>query len=228
MQEHISSSFDNDLEDLAAMLNKISGMVQTKFNMLLNDLDASDDAVLNMIIDSDKEIDNLEHDIFNKTVEIIALRSPHAQDLRKVMIAPRIASSNERMGDMVRNIAKRLRSLKATGQGLPHVDHFKSLSQSVLNNVIEINDAVARNDVEKALKIWEGDVKIDEAYNELMQLIISSFNQEKDDIETMRHAMFIAKNIERIGDHATTVAELVHFRVHAEMISDNRPKQGDS
>lgn len=228
MQEHISTSFDNDLNDLGDMMAKIGGMVQTQLNLVLNSLDQGNDEVLKTIIETDKAIDALEHDIFNKTVEIIALRSPHAEDLRKVMIAPRIASSNERMGDLVRNIAKRLLSIHANSQALPLADEIKSLSLDVLSSVTAVNDAAARSDVAKALQVWEGDIKIDEAYDELIKAIVKLIDQNSHDAETIRHTMFIAKNIERIGDHATTIAELVYFRVEASMLSDERPKLGDA
>ena len=228
MQEHISTSFDNDLNDLGDMMAKIGGMVQTQLNLVLNSFDQGNDEVLKTIIETDKAIDALEHDIFNKTVEIIALRSPHAEDLRKVMIAPRIASSNERMGDLVRNIAKRLLSIHAEGQALPLADDMKSLGLDVLASVTAINDAAARSDVAKALEVWEGDIKIDESYDELIKAIVKLIDQNSHDAETMRHTMFIAKNIERIGDHATTIAELVHFRVEAVMLSEERPKLGDA
>lgn len=228
MQEHISTSFDNDLNDLGDMMIKIGGMVQTKLNLVLNSLDQGNDEVLKTIIETDKAIDALEHDIFNKTVEVIALRSPHAEDLRKVMIAPRIASSNERMGDLVRNIAKRLLSIHSNRQALPLADGIKSLGLDVLESVTAVNDAAARSDVAKALQVWEGDIKIDESYDELIKAIVKLIDQNTHDAETIRHTMFIAKNIERIGDHATTIAELVHFRVKASMLSEERPKFGDA
>ena len=228
MQEHISTSFDNDLNDLDAMITKIGGMVQTQLNLVLNSLEVGNDEVLNTIIETDKSIDTLEHEIFDKAVEIIALRSPHAEDLRKVMIAPRIASSNERMGDLVRNIAKRVLSIHGEGHSLPLVEEIKSLGFDVLEAVTNINDAAARNDVALALKIWESDVNIDEAYDELIKSIVQLIDHKNHDAETIRHTMFIAKNIERIGDHVTTIAELIHFRVEAKMLSDERPKLGDA
>ena len=229
MQEHISTSFDEDLNELDAMVTTIGGMAQSQLNTVLSVIDNLDERVLNTIIDNDKQIDLYEQKVFDKAVEIIALRSPHASDLRKVMIAPRTASSIERIGDLARNIAKRLLALKTNKKSLPFVDDFTAMGQDALNTLIAINDAFGRSDVDKALHVWENDVAIDAAYLRLTEMIVKTLDQgNKHDAETMRHCLFIAKNIERIGDHATAIAEQIYFRVHAKQIDDNRPKQGDA
>ena len=228
MQEHISTSFDNDLNELDALVAKMSGMAQTQLNTLLSTMSDLDDTLLSNIIDADKAIDELEQDAFAKSVEIIALRSPHAEDLRKVMIVPRIASIIERIGDLVRNTAKRLIAIKSKGEALPFADQYVDLGREALDMLIDVNDAVARSDVEKSLKIWENDVNIDDAYNKLTRRIVKTMDDDGFNAEILSHCMFIAKNIERIGDHTTSIAELVHFRVKAMMISEDRPKLGDA
>jgi phosphate transport system protein len=229
MQQHISTSFDEDLNELDTMVTTIGGMAQSQLNTVLSVMDNLDEQVLNTIIKNDKQIDLFEQKIFDKVVEIVALRSPHASDLRKVMIAPRIASSIERIGDLARNIAKRLLTLKTNKKSLPFVDDFTNMGQDALSTLITINDAFGRSDVEKALKVWENDIAIDEAYHRLTEIIVKTLDQGgQHDAETMRHCLFIAKNIERIGDHATSIAEQIYFRVHATQIDDNRPKQGDA
>jgi len=229
MQEHISTSFDEDLNELDAMVTTVGGMAQSQLNTVLSVMDNLDEQVLNTIIKNDKQIDLFEQKIFDKVVEIVALRSPHASDLRKVMIAPRIASSIERIGDLARNIAKRLLTLKTNKKSLPFVDDFTDMGQDALSTLITINDAFGRGDVDKALKVWQNDIAIDEAYHRLTEKIVKTLDQgDHHDAETMRHCLFIAKNIERIGDHATSIAEQIYFRVHATQIDDNRPKQGDA
>ena len=229
MQQHISTSFDEDLNELDSMVTTIGGMAQSQLNTVLSVMDNLDEQVLNTIIKNDKQIDQFEQKIFDKALEIIALRSPHASDLRKVMIAPRVASGIERIGDLARNIAKRLLTLKTNKKSLPFVDEFTAMGQDALSTLITINDAFGRSDVEKALKVWENDIAIDEAYHRLTEIIVKTLDQGgQHDAETMRHCLFIAKNIERIGDHATSIAEQIYFRVHATQIDDNRPKQGDA
>ncbi|MEK9860391.1 MAG: phosphate signaling complex protein PhoU, partial [Alphaproteobacteria bacterium] len=174
MQQHISTSFDEDLNELDSMVTTIGGMAQSQLNTVLSVMDNLDEQVLNTIIKNDKQIDRFEQKIFDKAVEIIALRSPHASDLRKVMIAPRIASSIERIGDLARNIAKRLLTLKTNKKSLPFVDEFTAMGQDALSTLITINDAFGRGDVEKALKVWENDIAIDEAYHRLTESIVKT------------------------------------------------------
>ena len=228
MQEHISTSFDEDLNELDRMVVTLSGLAQSQLRGVASVISAIDKDFINSLIANDKNLDALEAEIFEKTVEIIALRSPHAKDLRKVLVSPKIASSLERIGDHARNVGKRLNLIAETATSVPYADELVTISNIALSMVVDVSDAYARSDDVKAKEIWNSDLKLDTVYNDCIAKVLKAMDQGESDITVGTHCLFIAKNFERIGDHATGIAEQIYFRINAEMLDDDRPKMGDA
>ncbi len=227
MQSHISTSFSEDLDALDQMVISLCGLAQTQLRSIASVITAFDHEYINTIIANDVKLDEVDAEIFNKSVEIIALRSPHAQDLRKVMVSPNIANSLERIGDYSKNIGKRLLKINQANADVLFPNDLANISDLALGLVINVNDAYARNDANLAVAVWENDVQLDEACNDYLSNVVKQMDKGKCDALVGSQCLFMAKNLERIGDHATGIAERINFRINATMLDDDRPKLGD-
>jgi len=228
MQTHISAAFSEDLHELDQMVVSLSGLAQTQLRSITTMMADIDQDIITTIIANDAKLDETDAEIFNKALQIIALRSPRAEDLRKVMVSPTIANNLERIGDYAKNIGKRLIKIKDAGGAVLFPDELAKLADLALGLVIGINDAYARSDAAKARSVWEEDVHLDNAYNTYMAKVLKVMDQGKCDAAIGSHCLFMAKNLERIGDHATGIAEQIHFRINAVVLDDDRPKAGDA
>ena len=178
------------------------------------------------MVQSDTRIDELEHQISIMAVRMLALRQPMAQDLREVVAALKISGDLERIGDYAANVAKRAIALSHTppiqpANGIPRMAR---LAQQIIKDVL---DAYIEHDADKALEVWQRDEEVDEMYTSLFRELLTYMMEDPRNISPCTHLLFIAKNIERIGDHATNVAETVHFLVLGRPIAALRPK-GDN
>jgi phosphate transport system protein len=177
-------------------------------------------------VEADPKVDALERDIEQFVIRLLALRQPMAQDLRLIVASLKITGDLERIGDYAANVAKR--SLVLEQFNLPYtltgLAHMSLLVQENLKTVI---DAVGEGDTAKALQVWRSDEVIDEIYNALFRELITYMMEDPRNITPCAHLLFIAKNLERIGDHATNIAETVYYTVTGQPLSDARPK-GDT
>ena len=228
MQKHISTSFDEELKELDQLVISLSGLAQTQLRSIASVMRAIDPEFINALIANDKKLDEIDAEIFNKATQIIALRAPHAEDLRKVLVSPKIASSLERIGDYARNIGKRLILIAETSNEIPFADEFIKIMDLALSMVVDVNDAYSRGDDARALDVWKSDVELDKAYNDCITKLVKAMDQGECDVNMGTNCLFIAKNLERIGDHSTGIAEQIYFRINAVMLDDDRPKQGDA
>ncbi len=224
MKQHTNTAFDNDLSHLDDMVVSLGRLAQSQLMSVIDLMGAIDGDMVRAVIAQDKQLDETEHNIFEKAVEIIALRAPRAADLRKVIIAPRIASSLERIGDMSKNISKRLLSISDENKAIPFQSDFQQISDYALKMLVNVNDAYSRDDVDAALAVWESDVHLDASHNQLMTKIVKAMEFQNQSVNTSQHCLFMAKNIERIGDHVTGIAEQICFRVNGVMLDEERPK----
>jgi phosphate transport system protein len=185
-----------------------------------------DSAAASRAVESDPKVDALEHEVEQFVVRLLALRQPVAQDLRMIVASLKITGDLERIGDYAANVAKR--SLVLDQFSLPYtltgLAHMSLLVQENLKTVI---DAVGEGDTAKALQVWRSDEVIDEIYNALFRELITYMMEDPRNITPCAHLLFIAKNLERIGDHATNIAETVYYTVTGEPLTDARPK-GDT
>jgi phosphate transport system protein len=227
MGEHTTKAFDIDLQDLSRMVAEMGGMAEKLIADSVNALAKRDGERARRVIAADAAIDQLQREIEDRAVLTIARRQPMAVDLREIVSSLRIANDLERIGDLAKNIAKRVAPL--TGDFYPQklirgVEHMSAL---VLAQLKQVLDAYAGHDVEKAMAVWKGDEQIDAMCTSLFRELLTYMMEDPRHITFCIHLMFCAKNIERMGDHATNIAEIVYFMVQGCPIADERPK-GDT
>jgi len=221
-REHINSAFDDDLNELDTLITKMGSLAFSQFIAVIEGM-ANEEANLKSLIKNDKKIDQLESEIYNKTVEIIAIRSPQANDLIRIITAPKIATFLERIGDYSKNIIKRREFMIAEDSDLNILQKLNDISEIARELLTDVLDALGRFDSKKAKLVWEGDVELDAQHSIVYKRIYRRM-VEKGSSPAEINALFIAKNIERIGDYCTSIAEQIYFIEHGEMLDDERPK----
>jgi phosphate transport system protein len=227
MNEHTAKAFDADLQELARSVAEMGGLAEKQVADAVTSLARRDGKLAQAVMAADPAIDALQREIEEKAVLTIARRQPMAVDLREIVGALRVSNDLERIGDLAKNIAKRVVAL---GTDLPlhkvirGVEHMADLVLSQLKDVL---DAYARRDLAKALEVWRGDEEIDAVNNSLFRELLTYMMEDPRNITFCTHLLFCAKNIERMGDHATNVAETVYYIVEGHALADERPK-GDN
>ena len=225
MTDHIVRSYDTDLEGIRRSLAEMGGMAERMLGDSTVALVRRDTALAQKIISADQRLDNLQREVEEKAVLTIARRQPLAQDLRELISAIRLASDIERVGDLAKNIAKRAVAIAGQFQP-PHravvgLEHISRLVQAQLKDVL---DAYAATNEQKALEVWKRDDEIDALYTSLFRELLTYMMEDPRNITFCTHLLFCAKNIERIGDHTTNIAETIHYLVTGESLDLNRPK----
>jgi phosphate transport system protein len=227
-EAHTVTGFDDELKEIGGYVAQIGGMAEQMVDQSMAALAKSDTDLASKVIKEDIKLDNLQREVEEKSIMMIARRQPMAQDLREIVAAIRIASDLERVGDLAKNIAKRVIALQGQvqPQSLMHgVEHLAELSLEQLKNVL---DAYGRRDVKQALHVWERDEEIDALYTSLFRALLTYMMEDPRNIGFCTHLLFCAKNIERIGDHATNIAETVHYQITGVTLTDERPKNDRS
>jgi phosphate transport system protein len=221
---HILGAFDRDLEAVQALVMRMGGLVETALLDAAEALDARDEDMATRVRAGDKAIDALEDQINVECARLIALRAPAAGDLRTVLTVMKIAAALERAGDYAKNLAKRTVVL---GQ-MPHVmgasGSIRRLAKAVVLMLNDALDAYIRRDVKLAEDVRQRDRDIDQMYNSIFREFLTHMMEDPRNIGPCMHLHFIAKNIERVGDHATSVAEQVIYLVTGSLPGEERPK----
>ena len=223
-ERHILSAFDRDLEAVQALVVKMGGMVEAAIHDAAIALETRDDELAEAVRRRDKAIDALEHQINDEAARLIALRAPRATDLRMVLSIIKISSSLERVGDYAKNIAKRshvLADLPAiAGSGMA----LRRMSSAVEALMKDALDSYIQRDVALAEDVRKRDLEVDQMYNALFREFLTHMMEDPRNITACMHLHFIAKNIERMGDHATGIAEQVIYLATGDLPEDTRPK----
>jgi phosphate transport system protein len=224
--DHIVKSFDDELRKLREQILAMGGRAEAQLADAITALAKRDSDKAMRVIESDKGIDALEMNVAQDSLKILALRQPMAKDLREVIAAIKISADIERIGDYAKNISKRTLQLNQQAPLKPtgSIPRMGDLAIKLINAVLS---AYANDDAEGLLAAWRSDESIDEMYNSLFRELLTYMMEDPRNIGASTHLLFIAKNIERIGDHATNIAETVHFLVHGKPIDEARPK-GDT
>ncbi|MTJ03631.1 MAG: phosphate signaling complex protein PhoU [Sediminimonas qiaohouensis] len=225
--QHIVSSFDRDLESLQAMIMKMGGQVEMATANSIKALEARDLELGEQIRRDDKIIDQMDEDIKAETARVLALRSPTAGDLRTVLSVMTISSHLERCGDYAKNIAKRTTVLVDLPQINGTVSALRRMSRMVERMLADALDAYIQRDEHKAEDVRLRDLEVDQMYNTLFRSLLTHMMEDPRNITACMHLHFIAKNIERMGDHATSISEQTIYLVTGELPDEDRPK-GDS
>ncbi|MEM8643467.1 MAG: phosphate signaling complex protein PhoU [Pseudomonadota bacterium] len=225
--EHIVRSYEEELTLLNNKIAKMGGLAEKVLGQSFDALDRRDPDLAANTIGEDEEIDQLQREIEEQAVVMIARRQPMAYDLRQIMAALRISADLERIGDLGKNIAKRAVAVVTEQQPKQLMLGLKHMGELSLNQLKEVLDAFIERDAERALNVWYKDEEIDAMYNSLFRELLTYMMEDPRNIGLCTHLLFGAKNIERVGDHATNIAETVYYLVHGRPITDQRPK-GDT
>ena len=225
--EHIVRSYEEELASLNTKIAKMGGLAEQVVGQSIDALDRRDPDLAETTIKEDEAIDALEHEIEEQAIVMIARRQPLAYDLRQIMAALRISTDLERIGDLGKNIGKRALAVVGEQQPKQLMLGLKHMGELALGQLKEVLDAFIERDADRALKVWYKDEEIDAMYNSLFRELLTYMMEDPRNITLCTHLLFCAKNIERIGDHATNIAETVYFLVHGSAITDQRPK-GDN
>ena len=221
---HIVSSFDRDLEGVQAQLMKMGGLVEKALLDAAEALELRDEALAGKVRAGDKAIDGLEELIQTECARIIAQRAPTASDLRTVLTVMRLATALERAGDYAKNLAKRSLVLMGMAPVGTATGTVRRMAKLVVQQMSDALDAYIARDVVRAREIRARDQEIDQMYSGLFRQLLTYMLEDPRTITACMHLHFIAKNIERVGDHATGIAEQVIYLVEGELPSDDRPK----
>ncbi len=225
--EHILKSFDSELARLYGEIERMGALSVSQLERAGAVLLARDDAAASALIAADVEIDALESAISQDVLRLLALRQPMARDLREVYSTLKIASDIERVGDLAANVAKRSKVLNQS-RVIPAVAGLPDLIDLAAELVREAIKSYLTRDAELAKRIRERDAELDQLYTRLFREVLTYMAEEARMITACSHLLFIAKNIERIGDHATNIAESTWFVVHGEAFSEARTKRDDT
>ncbi len=222
---HTVKAFDDDLNQLRANISEMGGLAEAAIRESMHALVYRDTQAADEIIERDGKIDELEAEVERAVVNIIALRAPMADDLRDVIAALKIAGAVERIGDYARNIAKRVSSLERSQ--IEPLSLLPEMGRIVSEMVKSVLDAFAARDAAKALEVCERDRAVDDFYNSIFRALLTFMMENSHNITPATHLLFVAKNLERIGDHATNIAEMVYFAATGQRMSE-RPRGRDS
>lgn len=224
---HIVSSFDEELDGLRSAISRMGGLVEAQLSNAIQAIAKRDDALAAHCVAADKEIDDLEDHVEALTLRMLALRQPVAHDLRQILSALKTSHDLERMGDYATNVAKRASALSQLPEVGP-INGIARMGRLTHRIITDVLDAYTQRDVERAMVAWERDEEIDQMYTSLFRELLTYMMEDPRNITACAHLLFVAKNIERIGDHATNIAEAVYFEETGRRLEGNRPKGDNS
>ncbi len=224
MPGHIVSSYDADLSALDRIVAEMGGHCELLLTNAFAALERRDPERASVAAASDKTIDDLERTLQDQAIRMIARRQPMANDLRHVVTVIKIASDLERIGDLAKNIAKRAIAVAHESPPKSLLSGLGHMTEHALGQLNDVLDAYAARDADKAMAVWHDDARIDLLYNSLFREMLTYMMEDPRNIGMCTHLLFGAKNIERIGDHTTNIAENIHFLVHGALPNGDRPK----
>ncbi len=222
--KHIVKAYDDELKQITNAVVRMGGLAESQLADAIDAVMKQDGEAAARIIQDDNKVDELEHEINELAIRLLALRQPMAGDLRTIISALKISSDLERIADYATNVAKRTLSIQQDPKikRLNHnIPRMARVAQGMIKDVL---DAFIERDVEKALDVWHRDEELDDTYIGLFRELLTYMMEDARNITACTHLLFVAKNIERIGDHATNIAETIHFLVTGEPLREVRPK----
>ena len=223
---HTVKSYEDELKNLNLNIVKMGALCEEALKNSIDSLVEKNQSKAENVISNDEKIDKFESIIEQQVVDLIALRQPMAIDLRETVTALKISSDLERIGDLSKNISKRS-LLLSEDLDKQLIQNFKLLAEKVQKQLKSVIDAYLERSAEVAVNVWENDEKIDEITNDCMQNSIDFLKKDKNNLQNGTHLLFISKNLERMGDHATNIAEQVYFLVKGEYLEGDRPKNSE-
>jgi phosphate transport system protein len=221
--EHIVTSFDEELSRLSDLISRMGGLAEVQIERSIESLQRRNTEDATQIIEADRAIDLLQTEIEELAIQMIARRQPLATDLRATVAGLKIAPHIERIGDYAKNIARRTIALNQHPPVKPMftIPRMGRMARTMVQDVL---DAFSNHDLAKARAVWERDAELDDMYDSLFRELLTYMMEDPRSITSCTHLLFVARNIERIGDIATNIAELVHYQVEGEAMTEDRPK----
>ncbi len=222
---HTIKAFDEDLDRLRALISQMGGLAEHAIGESMRCLVQRDLEGAQKIVQDDKKLDALEIETERRAVQLIALRAPMAGDLRDVVAAMKISSVVERIGDYAKNIAKRV-PLIDNGGAIEPLSLLPEMARIATEMVHDVLNAFVERDAEAAVRVVERDRAVDDFYNSIFRTLLTFMMENPNNIGQSTHLLFIAKNVERVGDHATNIAEMVYYAATGQHLAD-RPRGED-
>jgi phosphate transport system protein len=225
---HTVRAYGDELNQITADIARMGGLAEAQIADAVESVARRDAALAQMVITRDSRLDELQREIERKAIRLIALRQPVATDLRRTVAAMKIATDLERTGDLARNIAKRGLSLTDSEPLAPLTRSIERMGKLVAKRMKAVLDAYASSELAGAIDVWNHDDDVDEHYNALFRELLTYMMADPRTITSCAHLLFMAKNLERIGDHATNIAEMIHYEVTGDELEAVRPRQPET
>ena len=224
-REHTLKAFDEDLDRLRALISQMGGLAEHAIGEAMRCLVQRDAQGASRIVEEDKKLDALEIETERRVVQLIALRAPMAGDLRDVVAALKISGVVERIGDYAKNIARRVPQLENAGKIEP-LSLLPEMARIATQMVHDVLDAFVNRDAEAAVRVAERDEAVDDFYDSIFRTLLTFMMENPNNIGQAAHLLFVAKNLERVGDHATNIAEMVYYAATAQHLPERLEKAG--
>jgi len=222
-REHTLKAFDKDLDRLRALISEMGGLAEHAIGEAMRCLVQRDVEGAKRIVADDKKLDALEIETERRVVQLIALRAPMAGDLRDTVAALKISGVVERIGDYAKNIARRVPQLESAGQIEP-LSLLPEMARIATEMVHDVLDAFVNRDAEAAVRVVERDKAVDDFYDSIFRTLLTFMMENPNNIGQSAHLLFVAKNLERVGDHATNIAEMVYYAATGRHMAE-RPEE---
>jgi phosphate transport system protein len=220
----VTRTYQAELRQLVAEVIRMGGLAEAQVVDAVDAVVRRDVPLAQALIVRDLRLDTLQSEVERRALDLIATHQPGHADLRRAISTLKLAMNLERCGDLARNIAKRSLVLSASEPLLPLTGAIERMGRLVSARLREVLDAYAAGDVEPALDVWRRDGEVDEHYESLFRELLALMSNSPDSVAAGAHLLFVAKNLERIGDHATNIAEILHFQMTGEELTGERPK----
>ncbi|EGF92355.1 phosphate transport system regulatory protein PhoU [Asticcacaulis biprosthecium C19] len=224
MGAHIVKTYQEELDQLSAEVVLMGGLAEAQVADAVEAVARRDVGLAQSVVQRDHKLDELEKDVERKCIRLIALRQPMADDLRKTVAAMKLATSLERTGDLAKNIAKRAMVIAEAEPMTPLTRSIERMGKLVSSRLRDVLDAYKAGKLDLAQNVWASDTEVDEHYNSLFRELLTYMMGDPRTISACTHLLFMAKNLERIGDHATNMAEHIHYELTGEDYVEDRPK----
>ena len=224
MNQHTVKAYGDELNQLTAEVARMGGLAEAQVADSVDSVARRDIALARAVVERDVKLDVMQRDIERKAIRLIALRQPVASDLRKTLSAMKLASDLERTGDLAKNIAKRALAVAETAPMQPLTRSIERMGRLVSVRLRDVLDAYTSGEIDCALAVWNTDDEVDEHYNALFRELLTYMMGDPRTITACTHLLFMAKNLERIGDHATNIAETIHYEITGDEMAGERPR----
>lgn len=224
MPEHTVKAYGDELNQLTAEVARMGGLAEAQVADAVDSVARRDIALARAVVDRDARLDAMHRDIERKAIRLIALRQPVASDLRRTLAAMKLAVDLERTGDLAKNIAKRGLILAEGEPMQPLTRSIERMGKLVSMRLRDVLDAYAAAEIDRAIAVWNTDDEVDEHYNALFRELLTYMMGDPRTITAGTHLLFMAKNLERIGDHATNIAETIYYEITGQEFTGERPR----